>query len=116
MFILPLLLLTLHSEEMDEEPLPFDDFAATIIQNWWQAPRLALVLPFIDSQIETKLRPTIERWADPRYQPCLGSSHTPSLPVTAYFYHPGTATTKLAEIEALWDEYVGWGGVGYRSH
>lgn len=23
------------SEEMEEEPLPFDDFAATIIQNWW---------------------------------------------------------------------------------
>jgi hypothetical protein len=61
--------------------------------------RLALVLPFIDTQVWSRLRQVMQRWSEPKYAPCAPGE---ILPATALFYHPLNSSGEEETVRALW--------------
>lgn len=61
---------------------------------------LALVLPFIDDQVRSRLTPVLTRWASPEYAPCAPGSAAQS--AVALFYHPLGGSSSEAVIMHLW--------------
>ena len=66
-------------------------------------PRLGLVLPFIDAQVETRLLPSLLRWTEEGSHPCA-AARADRLPVDVFFFHPETTSEGEARIRRAWEE------------
>ena len=60
---------------------------------------LAVVLPFIDEQVDRRLIPTLHRWNTLSYTPCAPGER---LSATAVFFHPLNVSQKEADITRTW--------------
>ena len=60
---------------------------------------LAVVLPFIDEQVDRRLSPTLHRWNTLSYTPCAPGER---LSATAVFFHPLNGSQKEADITRTW--------------
>lgn len=55
--------------------------------------RFALVLPFIDNQVESRVAPMMARWKNPSYVPCDRAIDVSTPAVTLYFLSPWNDTS-----------------------
>jgi hypothetical protein len=62
---------------------------------------VAVVLPFIDEHVASRMTPVLHRWNSPSYAPCASGQ---PLSATAMFYHPLNRSTNEAVITRIWSD------------